>query len=303
MHKMKLHYIFDQRANLSLSKVLRAIIGIVFLLSAYTKFISPGIVEIILVEHRIFSTRETAAIFVRILIGLEFALGTLFFLKYEFKRVVLPASLFFLISFTIYLIYAGFILNDNHNCGCFGISIEMTPLESIIKNIFLIGLIFWLNAIETENKRNILLPFAVSVLFCLIVFLVAPIKSYQDFKFSNFTYFTGKGRVDLGSGNKFLIIMNTECEHCQALAKELSILKKNGTNLSEFYSLLYSEGDISVDSFKVLTGFNFPYHTIDVKNFFDLIGTSPPRIYWIKDGMIKEVWDSNFVENISKLLN
>jgi hypothetical protein len=30
---------------------------------------------------------------------------------------------------------------------------------------------------------------------------------------------------------------------------------------------------------------------IDVNTFFDLIGSAPPRIYWIKDGVAKQFWD------------
>ena len=45
---------------------IRIVIGAIFLFSAYTKFISPGLTEIILVDHGIVPMRETAAIIVRI---------------------------------------------------------------------------------------------------------------------------------------------------------------------------------------------------------------------------------------------
>jgi uncharacterized membrane protein YphA (DoxX/SURF4 family) len=64
-----------------ISIILRIILGLVFILSAYSKLIAPGIVEIIIVDHGLAPSREVAAILVRILIGLEFALGVLFFQK------------------------------------------------------------------------------------------------------------------------------------------------------------------------------------------------------------------------------
>jgi len=118
--------------------VLRVVIGIIFLFSAYTKFISSGLIEIILVDHRIVALRETAAVLVRILIGFEFALGVLLILPYSLKIIVIPASVFFLIVFTGYLAYTGFILKDIQNCGCFGEIIKMSPIESIIKNLILL---------------------------------------------------------------------------------------------------------------------------------------------------------------------
>ena len=121
-----------------LALMLRFILGAVFLFSAYTKYIAPGLTELILVDHGIASTRETAEIIVRVLIGFEFALGVLLILPYSLKRIVIPSSILFLIIFTGYLVYTGFILKDTQNCGCFGEIIKMSPLESIIKNIVLI---------------------------------------------------------------------------------------------------------------------------------------------------------------------
>lgn len=280
--------------------ILRIFIGVVFILSAYTKFISPGIVEIILVEHGIFPSREIAAIVVRILIGIEFSIGILFILNYELKRVAIPIAIIFLIAFTIYLFYSGYVLKDNQNCGCFGEVIPMSPLESIIKNVILVALVLFLIKLNPNNKNNFRLTLLIILLIPSIMFIVLPFKSYKNFTFGDITYFEGKGRVDLTSGEKFIVILNTECDHCQQLAKELVSLKSNPEISSKIYALLFSEGEISVDSFKTLTGFDFPYHQIDINKFFDLIGSNPPRIYWLKDGIVKEYWDSDFV---NKLLN
>lgn len=289
-----------QKKNEIIKIVLRIVLGIVFLFSAYSKLITPGIIEIILIDHGLFTSREVASIFVRLLIGLEFSLGLLFIFNFEMKRVVIPASLFFLITFTIYLIYAGYFLKDNQNCGCFGEVIPMSPLESIIKNVILITMIFVLNKLKIANKKKLLFPFLLTIVVSGLIFIASPLKSYKDFKFSELTYFEGKGRVDLMSGDKFIVILNTECEHCQQLAKELESLKTNSKVYSNMFALLFSEGDVSVDSFKVITGSNLPYYKIDVRKFYNLIGTSPPRIYWLHDGEVKEFWDSNFVEKILK---
>lgn len=282
-----------------LSLVLRYVIGLVFLVSAYSKLIAPGIVEIILVDHGIVGSRETAALFVRLLVGFEFALGFLFFQPNYFKKVVLPASLLFLLGFTIYLFYTGYVLGDTQNCGCFGSMIKMLPLESIIKNIFLIAGILWLYKPIKEDDNKIILPLTILVVSVAAVFLIYP-KSEKDSKFSGYTNFIGKGRVDLSDGKIILAVYNTECEHCQELAKEINVLSKSSKKFPEFYSLFFSEGDISIDSFKIMTGYDFPYQMIDARTFFDLIGTSPPRIYLLEDGVVKETWDTDFVKKIKK---
>ena len=282
-----------------LSLTFRVVLGIVFIISAYTKLISPGIVEIILVDHGIASSREIAAIYIRILIGLEFALGLMFFQPFYLKKIVLPASLIFLAGFTAYLFYTGYLQGDSQNCGCFGTVVNMSPFESTVKNAVLMIIAIVLYKILQPDKKNILVPIIIFIVAIPAVFVFSHIKNIKDFKFSNYTNFVGEGRVDLSEGEKLIIIVNTECEHCQKLTKELVKLEKTTKNFPEVFVLVFSEGDISIDSFKVITGFDFPYQMIDSRSFFDLIGSNPPRIYWLENGRIKEFWDEEFINKLS----
>ncbi len=280
-----------------LGLLLRFILGGVFLFSAYTKFISPGLTEIILIDHGIVSTRETAALVVRLLISFEFALGILLILPYSLKTIVIPTSILFLIIFTGYLGYTGFILKDTQNCGCFGEMIKMSPLESIIKNIVLILLLILLFKFSNEKRNYFITPVA-AILCVAVVFVFLPINSQKEFKFAIYTNFEGEGRVDLSNGEKLLVILNLECDHCQNLAKELSVLENQTNKLPKLYALLFKEGNVTVDSFKTMTKFNFPYHMIGMNEFLNLIGQSPPRIYWLKDGKVKEIWDGDFQKKL-----
>lgn len=275
-------------------------VGIVFIISAYSKLIAPGIVEIILVDHGLASSRETAAVFVRVLIGLEFALGFLFFQKNYIKKLIIPAALIFLFVFTVYLIYTGYILGDKQNCGCFGTMIEMSPLQSIIKNIILSVVLITIQKLNPSDSKKIILPILILVIPIAGIFLISPLRSVKDYKFSNYTNFEEKGRVDLTQGNKLVAIYNTECDHCQATAQEIEKLAYNSKNFPEIYALIFSEGTVSIDSFKTITGFNFPYKEISANEFFDLIGQAPPRIYWLENGSIKKVWDKDFLKNIKE---
>jgi hypothetical protein len=277
---------------------LQVLIGAVFLLSAYSKIIAPGLIEIILVDHGIVNSRETSAILVRILIGFEFALGLFFFQPFSLKSMIIPLSFIFLLGFTVYLGYTGFILKDLQNCGCFGEMIKMSPIESIIKNIVLMGLLVLLFRWSDEKKNYFAAPLII-VFSLAAVFIIVPIKSQKDFKFAEYTNFAGEGRVDLSHGDKLIAIMNTECDHCQLLAKDITVMKKKMKWFPEMYTLLFSEGSITADSFKVTTDFDLPYEVIGVKEFFNLIGQSPPRIYWLRDGVVKEIWDKDFLKNIT----
>ena len=281
-----------------ISFVLRLLMGVVFIVSAYSKLVTPGLIEIILLDHGIVGSREVAAILVRALIGFEFALGLLFFQPYSLKKVVIPVSLLFLAGFTVYLGYTAIILNDTQNCGCFGEMIKMSPVESIVKNIVLMGLIIILFKISDEKKNYFVIP-AVVALSVAAVFIAVPIKSQKDFKFAEYTNFEIAGRVDLSQGDKLIAIMNTECDHCQFLAKDLAVMNKKMKWFPEMYTLFFSEGSISVDSFKAITNYDLPYKIIGVNQFFNLIGQAPPRVYWLRDGAVKEIWDKDFLKSIT----
>jgi hypothetical protein len=281
----------------------KILLGIVFLISAYTKFIAPGITEIILVDHGIVQTRELAALAVRILIGLEFGIGFLFLQPYYTKKISIVLASVFLFGFTAYLAYTGLILKDTQNCGCFGEVIKMSPLESSIKNIVLLGLLAVLYKFTDKDRRNIVVPSAIIVVSVTAVLLLLPVQNSKDFMFSGYTNFMGEGRVDLSNGDKIIAVFNLECDHCQEVAKEVTELKRLDSTYPPVYVLFFKEAENTPESFSKLTGSNFPYAMIGVKEFFDLIGSSPPRLYWLHNGKVKEYWDSDFVKHFKELKN
>ncbi len=282
----------------SLKTALQILLGLIFIFSAYSKLVSYGMIEIILVDQGFFSDRATAGYIVRILIGIEFAIGFCYLLPYNIEKIVIPTSLLLLTFFTIYLIYSGFVLGEKENCGCFGTVVEMSPIESIIKNIVLIILNVVLLKLIKDEKKNYALLTIITIVSIIFVFIVIPVRDVKDFKFEKYTSFIGEGRVDLADGDKLLCIFSLDCDHCQQAAKDLWDLKNRISGIPETYVLFFSEDGISVDSFKTLTNSNFPYHMISEAEFFDLIGTTSPRIYWLNNGKIEKYWDKDFIKNI-----
>jgi hypothetical protein len=47
-----------------------------------------------------------------------------------------------------------------------------------------------------------------------------------------------------------------------------------------------------------MTQSSAPYAFIEVNTFFDLIGDSPPRIYYLNNGVVAEIWDKEFSKSI-----
>ncbi len=285
-------------AVMKISLLLRFLLGGVFVFSAVSKLLGVGLFEIAIVEQGLAATREQAAYPARLLIAFELFLGAALFLPFFLKRLVLPLAIATLAAFSILQGYQLLFGESTPDCGCFGELLPMSSAESLAKNIFLLGLSLWLLKTTREEKRHFAAPAILAVGSLAAVMLLAPVRRNYDGVFVNYTQFEGAGRVDLTSGEKLLAVFNAECEHCQQTAKELRALAEQHVLLPEIYVLLFSENEAMISIFWEITGVSYPYHLISEAEFFDLIGDSPPRIYWLNDGKVKARWDDDFTENL-----
>ena len=285
--------------------IIRFVVGIIFVLSAISKLKSPGLFEINLIDQGFTSERLTAAYLSRALISLELFIGLAFFQPYLLKRIVAPFTLISLTIFSIYLLYLMIFAREIDNCGCFGDVIKMSSLESLFKNIVLLALTTYFFIKVESKKEKWFIPTSLLVGCFLFVFIAFPIQSLEDNVFAKYTHFEPVGRVDLTQGDNLIVVMDVNCEHCQAAAKELGELDHSKNSLPPIYLLLYGEdeGVNSVQYFFYCTSTNFPYHKIGEDEFFNLIGSNPPRIYWLHDGKIKAQWDENIIKNLRETFN
>lgn len=280
-----------------LSRVLQYLLAITFIFSAYTKAVGPGFFEITLMDQGLASSRTFAGYMARFFIGLEFAIGFLMLLPFYVKRLM-QFTFLLLGGFTAHLIYLWWI-GDTENCGCFGEMISMTPEQSILKNLVMLAVAFVIYKTAESRTISKIIPLGFTVAIILSMWLFLPMPNHEDFPFESFTQFESAGRVDLSSGEKLIAIFNLDCEHCQEAATKLGELQRKHENFPELYVLFYQEGSTNVDAFEGITQSSFPYSFIDVNTFFDLIGDSPPRVYYLKDGSVAEIWDTDFGQNIA----
>lgn len=281
----------------SLQSAFRFLLGIVFIFSAYTKFLGPGFFEITLIDQGLLSSRGQAQHAARFLIGFEFALGLLMLLPYYTKQLMAIASLM-LIGFTIHLGYL-WAIGDNENCGCFGEMISMSPAESIAKNILMLAVSVWLWIKSPSKATNQTILFGGAMIIITSMWVFLPIPDQSEFPVNQYTNFSSVGRTDLSSGEKLVAILNLDCEHCQELSVELG--KMNKTNkLPDVYAFYFKEGETTVEQFEQMTNTSFPYVEIDVNTFFDLIGESPPRVYVLNDGAVDAIIDEDIANTLDK---
>ncbi|MGH7594729.1 MAG: DoxX family protein [bacterium] len=282
---------------------LRLLLGGVFIFSAISKLLGVGLFEIAIVEQGLTATREQAAYPARLMIAFELFLGAALFFPFYLKRIILPLAIVTLVAFTLLQGYQMTFGEQTKDCGCFGELLPMSSAESLAKNVVLLGLSLWLFKITHEEKRHVLLPTILAVASLAAVFLLAPVRRNYDETFAKYTQFEKASRVDLASGDKLVAVFNAECEHCQEAARELGALAAKSTNFPPIYVLMFSENEAAVSAFAEKTHTNYPYHLIAADDFFNLIGASPPRIYWLQDGKVKAHWDDDFANHILSAFN
>ncbi len=247
---------------------LQIFLGGVFILSAISKLVAPGLFEITILDQGIIDSREIAAYLGRLLIAMELFIGIALLQPYYLKKIILPVSLLTLVGFTGLLSYSYF-LGDTNNCGCFGEMIKMSPLEAILKNIVLIIIGIFVFLQSKTKLEKLYIPTIILFISVGIVFIVAPIKSYEDLKFSNYTNFNNAGRVDLTEGGNLVAIFFIDCEHCIETAKEIKKLENETATLQNFYILFSGEETDSVQHFLSQTNIEPPYLRIPIEDFFD----------------------------------
>ena len=279
-----------------LRSLLQIFLAVTFLFSAYTKAIAPGFFEVLLEQQGLVPNRFYGAWATRAIIALEVWLGIgLLFSIYT--RVLLRVSFGLLVGFSLHLCYLIFI-GETGNCGCFGEMISMSPLASLGKNIILLALNGFLLRYKYKGNRKPWWLWALLPIFFAAAVVVWPIQTEPDEVVAKFPVFEETTNIDFSKGEYLVAILNLSCEHCQEAAQELADLQRTNDALPKVVALFFEEGDTNVAQFNALTNSEFPYQMIDVNTFFDLIGSAPPRVYWIKNGEVNQFWDEAIGEGI-----
>lgn len=279
-----------------LRSLLQFFLAVTFLFSAYTKAIAPGFFEVLLEQQGLVPNRLYGAWATRAIIALEvwLSLGLLFSV---YTRALLRISFGLLVAFSAHLCYL-IIIGETGNCGCFGEMISMSPLASLGKNVVLLGVNgFLLRYKYKDNKKSGWIWALLPALFAAAVF-VWPISTEPDEVVAKFPAFEETSEIDFTTGEYLVAVLNLSCEHCQEAAQELAELQHNGVDLPQVVALFFEEGDTTVKQFNAKTNADFPYQMIDVNTFFDLIGSAPPRVYWIRGGEVNQFWDEDIADGI-----
>jgi len=284
---------------------LSALVGVVFIFSAYTKLFPVEPFEYTFLD---FGLNWYIAPFVsRMLIGLEFLIGLAFLSSFNYKKWNYKLSISLLVIFCVYLGYNILVKDNKGNCGCFGTVIEMTPLQALVKNAILLVGIFILYIYHSgwnsfRYSRYVLIALSIAVL--ALPFILNPIKlNYSeaylnkskenlviplDTLYNNATL--NKPPRSLSKGKQIIAFLSLKCKHCKMAAKRMQLFHHIHPEIPIYFVFNGDESNIPkfIDEVGLV---NIPYTLLNGRGFVYMAGVNLPVIYLINDGKFDLIID------------
>ncbi len=279
---------------------IRILLGLIFIASGYLKLFPIEPFELNFIDLGI-ANWYTAPIIARGLIGFEFLLGVLLILNLGMNKFTIKATYGILLFFTAYLIYQLITIGNNGNCGCFGTYLQMTPLESIAKNIIMLLILITIHLFPARfvmPGKYFLIPFIFSISFTAPYILNVPDALISGHRTGAVNYplqlkriysdtTIVKPAIDLSSGKKIVAFMSLTCGHCKMSALKMHVLQQRNQDFP-FYILLHGD---SVKHHKEFFDFskaqNISHSYFNNADFYSFVGGSLPAIFWVQNDTVK----------------
>jgi thiol-disulfide isomerase/thioredoxin len=191
---------------------------------------------------------------------------------------------------TGYLVYLIVLQGNTGNCGCFGDTLHMRPLEAIGKNIAMAAitvLLMFIYDIKPYKGQGIFLVI-VATASLVMPFVSQPLTNRSAPIDLNPLY-TEKGEqhpaIELRKGKHILAFMSLTCPHCRKAAKELVAIRKQYPDLPIFMILNGIPPD-EPEFFNDTKSQNIPHILFNsVDDFVKMAGRFVPSIIWVNNGV------------------
>lgn len=270
----------------------RVLLGVLFILSASLKLASIDAFELYIYGFELFDY-ALSCYAARLVLLTEYFIGIVYLLSIRNKWVDYLCGLM-LCGFTLFLVVLIFNGVDG-NCHCFGESVEFSPKESILKNVFLIVLFVFAiqsrNFIFSFNKRIFIVSLLIASVLSFFILPPYPFGTLRETPFNSdkFAIFMEQDSLSdgLSEGDDLVFFLSTKCKYCKLAAKRLDILLKSYPYPSDKIHLYVwgKEEDIPA-FFEENQVAPLPYQIIHPITLLDITSGKMPLILLLRDGVV-----------------
>ena len=295
--------------------VSQRIIGVVFLVAGLTKIWDPVLFfwEAVM-PAQIFVGRETVEMVasLALLLGpLECLVGLALLVDWK-PRLVLPIGavmMVFFIAITAQAWHRGM----GESCGCFGTLIDRSPVEAMVENFLMLGLLVfsWWGL----RRRSVALwawgrwVVLVGGLVALTVlgFRYMPERDrIADSDLQVGDYLKGvsvlDANIDLTQGAYLIELFSPTCHYCQAAVPKLNVWAADPEVPRLIALSQYPKDHPATAQFKMQFRPRFTIAAISLADFKRLThGQGYPRLAYIVDGVVVRVWERHAFPSLAEL--
>jgi hypothetical protein len=296
---------------------LEIVIGLFFLVTAGMKAIDIDWFGVSIAAYNVVRDPELVRLSAYITLISEMLIGAGLVTGVRLRGFVHGYAVALTVVFTGLIIYA-WKVHGLEDCGCFGKSFAMGPVESILKNLVLIALIGWTwwslrDEISIGGRVATAGPVSRFVGIVGLVCVIG-IGAYGNFyveddalpKVDNidegritFKFTANDKNYDLSTGDYLLVFLSATCEHCKASMPVLNILSQVD-ELPELVGLMLGTND-TLDDFIIETEAVFTTQLIDELQFTALVPNAPPWLVYVKDGDVQTEWQWHEISDMPEV--
>lgn len=298
-------------SNLGSSKVLqntiRLLLGVFFIVTAVLKLLSIDNFELYIYSFGLFDY-AVATFLSRLLIFIELTIGLGLILKI-FYRQIWWLTMAMMVGFTMLLIYAAIFRNDS-NCHCFGSLIELDPTQSIIKNIIVVALLFFIRKAKSHDYQPVIKKWLITgtiVISLIIPFVIMPMdviynKIYSEKENVNTVAFYESMKdstfVNLQHGRYLINYALAGCKYCKIGAEKATMMFDRHGISHDKLKFFIGGSDEAIEKFVELTGTDdYEHWKIPASEFMSITYGRFPLFVFIEDGKVVKAGDFRIVED------
>jgi hypothetical protein len=278
---------------------LNGALGLVFLLSACFKLLAVEIFELNLVDTG-FLSWTIAPYAARSIIAVELLLGLFFVCQVALRKFTIPFAICILFIFTVYLLGLFIRKGNSSDCNCFGKLIELSPLQSLLKNIVLILLSFlaWKYADRHVWKKETWLAGILIITSFAIPYIGFPLKAVEfenelptavrykldlDPLYSHTT--AQKPSTELRKGKQVIACLSLTCSHCKIAAYKLHLIKMKNPRIPVNFLLNGKVARLPRFIHETRAS-DIPRSMVYGADFLNLTRGQVPAIYFVENGYV-----------------
>ncbi len=281
--------------------VFRALLGILFLLSATSKLIGIDDFEMYLFSFGWFRL-GSCYLLARLVIAAEYTLGLLLIGNLH-PKLAFWGSLAMLGGFSLFLLGL-LVAGRNDNCHCFGEWVDLNPTQSLLKNAGMLVLLLLSAGLEAFRAKHKGLWLSLACIVPLAtVLIVSPPDNWRYDSYARHALVNEQALQEareaeilpasVAEGDKVVCFYSLKCHFCKMSAQKLATLRQRGEFAQAPVIVIFGRGqDTNTEAFFAETGLApDEVHFIEPNDFLRITNGSFPVILELHDGAVLKAYN------------